>query len=118
LFCRISSDFKYKNVLEVHNDHSKPNLTISWNYPLKTPNYDMGLRGLVVQNMIGEESLFEDTHPNEVKSVLLMRIHEPYEVISKSSSNFFTMENQTTAYWITPHLLTYDSSIESLDYKK
>lgn len=91
---------------------------MSWNYPLKTANQELGLVGALRENYVKGTSMFLDTHPSEVKDGFSLTFHEPFEIISKSSTTFNSLGNQTVIFWIVPQLLTYDDTITSFDSEK
>jgi hypothetical protein len=80
-------------------------------YPIKTPTFKFGLDLKLDEGMSNTGYMLRDSHPSEVKEGFSLIFHDPFEVVSKSSSSFQTLTNQTIVFWIIPTLLTYDESI-------
>jgi hypothetical protein len=56
-----------------------------------------------------------DIRPKEDRDGHHMIIHDPYEIPSGKSYNFFTMPNRTVQYLINPMIMQMDDSLKNFD---
>jgi hypothetical protein len=60
-------------------------------------------------------AVLKDMRPKEDRDGHHMIIHDPFEVPSERSLNFFTMPNRTVQYLINPKIVKMDESLKELD---
>jgi hypothetical protein len=69
-------------------------------------------------NYNGRKIAIKDAIPKEDREGIHMIIHDPYDVASDKSVNFFTMENQVVEYLIAPKIVMIDETLEGYDLKE
>jgi hypothetical protein len=99
-------------------------------YPVKGPkNSNLGFFGLFktldFQRSDDEQikynahqTVHTDVRPKEDRDGIHMIIHDPYDVASDKSVNFFTMNNQDVEYLIAPKIVMIDETLEGYDLKE
>jgi hypothetical protein len=86
--------------------------------PLKTPSAKLGLRGELKHQKFRRSDLnhvVTDSRPLTFFDGHHLFIHDPFEVLSDSSFQFYTLPNTTTEYLIAPKILTFDESLKDFD---
>jgi hypothetical protein len=102
-------------------------------YPVKGPvNSNLGFFGIFktlklqrsnddqadqVKNHVHQIALI-DVRPKEDREGIQMIIHDPYNVASDKSVNFFTLNNQEVDYLIAPKIVMIDETLEGYDLKE
>jgi hypothetical protein len=96
-----------------------PDDTKELDYPVKGPKViNVGLHAEFdyTKIMVDElTSVLMDIRPKEDRDGHHMIIHDPYEIPSGKSYNFFTMPNRTVQYLINPMIMQMDDSLKNFD---
>lgn len=85
---------------------------VTWNdsYPLKTPNYQLGLHAILGRKYIDKPYI---THSKDMIDGQHFIIHKNDELPMKSSNHFYSAINETTSFIIAPQLKTIDKGLYS-----
>jgi hypothetical protein len=92
----------------------KPNMSLHLDYPLKTPNVNLGLRARFQQKKYESrysDLLLKDVRPFDDKDGYSLIIHDPFEIPSASSFHTYTLPNRTVEYLIVPKITSFEESL-------
>jgi hypothetical protein len=109
-FSSTAKVFNFTNVISTFDDIYLVH-DFNMTHPLKTPGSELGIFAAFNGRMTDGKHFFDFTHPSEIKEGFSLTFHDPFEVISKSSTNFYTLTNEIVAFWVVPSLINYDDSI-------
>jgi hypothetical protein len=88
-------------------------------YPVKrSKQFKLGFSGQFAQPRIAASEgfvIFTDIRPKDPRDGYHLIIHDPYEIPSDRSANFYTLPNRTTEYFIVPKISSIDDSLEGYD---
>jgi hypothetical protein len=117
---RISKDFNYSKTVRLQEyaiDELFGKETLM--YPLKGPKFHkLGFDGSFRQQKypISHISrILTDVRPKDARDGFHLIIHDPYEIPSDRSVNFYTLANQTVEYLIDPKITSIDDTLRSYD---
>jgi acid-sensing ion channel, other len=113
----LSNDFNYSKIYPLATDKyfDKPKLH---EYPLKTPDYTMGLEisfehSIAYDGYWGPKTDFVNhSHPSLVQDGYKLVLHDPFEVPSTEAHQFYTRVSETFEVEITPEVTSFDVSLE------
>lgn len=126
----VSEDFNYNQSLRLQRSSYEYQLQEeSFEYPLKgSENAQHGFHGdfrgkkLLRDNVNGEhefqisnEIIITDVRPKDDRDGVHMIIHDPFELPSDKSKNFYTMGNRMVQYLIVPKISKIDETLEDYD---
>jgi hypothetical protein len=123
-FFRVSKDFDYSTTVRLQQiNYVHPAGDDQLDYPVKgSPNTNIGFYGNFAQKKM-ESLTYEETdsivltdiRPKDDRDGFHLIIHDPYEIPSDRSVNFYTLANQTVEYLIDPKITSIDDTLRSYD---
>lgn len=132
---RMPKEFKFEQMITLQEiaytyyiDDGKPK-----EYPLRGPaNENLGLIGDFRQRKFKQSDrsddeeqftsvnsiLITDVRPKEDRDGIHMIIHDPFELPSAKSENFFTAGNRKVSYLVAPKITSIDESLGNYEPKE
>lgn len=125
---KLAKDFNFSKVYPLFMDPTKKASLTVFEYPLKTTDYQLGLdiafdyrifNGNVktfneIQAQLGGnmKEFLNFSHPSKVQDGYKLILHDPFEVPSPESHQFFTIPHEIYEIEITPEITKFDESIK------
>lgn len=90
--------------------------------PLRTFNYNLGLTAEFQQGPMDQtdewSNLFLDAHPSEIIDGFHLIFHDPFELPSSSSQQFYTLTELKVDYLVSPEMTSIDESLYDYSFEE